>query len=40
MWEKIEKLKVEERMDSDHFPVAVWIKGGSGETRKRRGEEN
>lgn len=30
VWEKIERLKVEERVDSDHFPVAFWIKGGDG----------
>lgn len=36
VWEKIERLKVEERVDSDHFPVAVWIKGDGGETRKKK----
>lgn len=27
VWDRIERIKVEERVDSDHFPVVVWMKG-------------
>lgn len=27
VWERIETLRVEDRVESDHFPVVVWIKG-------------
>ncbi|KAL6268235.1 hypothetical protein P5V15_001349 [Pogonomyrmex californicus] len=39
VWEEVERLKVEERVDLDHFPVTVWIKGSDGRTRKRKGRE-
>jgi len=27
VWEKVDRIRVEDRIDSDHFPVVVWIKG-------------
>lgn len=30
---------MEERVDSDHFPVVIWIKGDEGGVRKRKGGE-
>lgn len=33
MREKVEKMVVEDRIDSDHQPVSVWIRGGG----RRRG---
>lgn len=35
--EKVEKMVVKDRVDSDHHPLAVWIKGGEGERRKEKG---
>lgn len=37
VWEGIERLRIEETVDSDYFPVAIWIKGEG--TRKKRGGE-
>lgn len=34
IWEKVRKIKVENRINSDHFPVVVWIKGEGGAGRK------
>jgi len=34
--EGVRKMRVEERVDSDHQPITVWVKGGK--RRKRRGE--
>lgn len=30
---------MEDRIDSDHFSVVVWIRGNDGERRKRNGGE-
>lgn len=38
MREKIGSMRVEDKMDSDHHPVVVWIKGE--EQRRRRGRGN
>lgn len=34
---KVEKMVVKDRVDSDHHPLAVWIKGGEGERSKEKG---
>ncbi|KAL6256772.1 hypothetical protein P5V15_011710 [Pogonomyrmex californicus] len=36
MWDRIEKVRMEEKVDSDHFPVMVWIKGEEEGIRKRK----
>lgn len=36
-WEKIERLKVGEEIDSDHQSVTVWLKGGK--NRREKGSE-
>jgi len=38
LWEKISRIKVEDRIDSDHFPVMVEIKGKEKGVGKKRGE--
>ena len=39
-WEKVERLKVEERVDSDHQPLVVWVRGemGGNVDRRKSGE--
>lgn len=38
VWEKISKIKMADRINSNHFPLVVWIKRGEeGEGRKRGG---
>jgi len=37
VWEKVSSVRVEDRIESDHFPVIVGIEGGEGEAR--RGEK-
>lgn len=34
--EKINRMKVQERVDSDHQPITVWVKGGGSGREKRR----
>lgn len=36
VWERVERIKVEDMIESDHFPVVVWIIGG-GEIIRRKG---
>lgn len=39
-WESVERLVMEARVDSNHQPITVWIKGnGGGKGRKRKNEE-
>lgn len=35
VWERVERIKVEDMIESDHFPVVVWIIGG--EIIRRKG---
>ena len=35
-WEKVERVKVEERVDSDHQPLVVWVRGEVGGNIERR----
>jgi len=32
-WDRIERIEVKDRIESDHFPIEVWLRGG----RKRTG---
>ena len=37
-WEKVERVEVGERVESDHHPVVVWLRGeGGGEVERREG---
>lgn len=38
VWEKVVRMKVEDRIDLDHFPVVGWIKEKR-EKRRERGRE-
>jgi len=33
------RIRVEDRIESDHFPVVVWIKGDEWVLRGKRGNE-
>lgn len=37
MWE-MERMEVEDRIDSDHFPMVIWLKDEEGDIRKRSGK--
>lgn len=38
--EKVNKMKVEERVDSDHQPITVWIEGrGWKKERRKKGRQ-
>ncbi|XP_024891322.1 trichohyalin-like, partial [Temnothorax curvispinosus] len=37
--EKVERLEVGERIDSDHHPLILWVKGSSKRRQRRRGTE-
>lgn len=39
MWDRIERLSVEDKVDSDHFPVMVWVRWEGERRRRRSGEE-
>jgi len=39
VWEVVNRVRVEDRIDSDHFPVMVEIKGKEKGVRKKRGGE-
>lgn len=40
VWERIERVKVEDKIESGHFRVVMWIKGGGrGSEGKGREEE-
>lgn len=39
VWEKVERVKVRDKIESNHFPVVVWIKGGGGHQKGRRREK-
>lgn len=34
MKEDVEKMVIEDRVDSDHHPVVVWVKAGGGQKKK------
>lgn len=34
VWERAERIKVGENIESDHFPVMVWVKGGGENVRR------
>lgn len=37
IWERVERVKVEDKIESGHFPVVMWIKGGGGIRREGAG---
>lgn len=37
--EKIKKMILEDRIDLDHQPISVWVKGGGGNRGKRRNKK-
>jgi len=39
VWERVYRIKVEDRMESDHFPVVVWVKGEERILRGNGGKE-
>ncbi|XP_070157223.1 uncharacterized protein [Polyergus mexicanus] len=39
IWEKIERLKIGQDIDSDHHPVICWIKGEDSWKKKRKGKQ-
>lgn len=37
VWGRVERVRVEDRTESDHFPLVVWIRG-EGKVSRRAGE--
>lgn len=37
VWGRVERVRVEDRTKSDHFPVVVWIRGEVGVSRRAGG---
>lgn len=38
VWGRVERVRVEDRTESDHFPLAVWIRGEGKVSRRAGGE--
>jgi len=39
VWERVCRIKVEDKIESDHFPVVVWVKGEERILRGNGGKE-